>query len=58
LLPPRRLIAVRLGFITTAQRDERVAYQTSSEGVLGELLAHSGYLTEARRDQIVRLKLV
>jgi len=50
--------AIRLGFVTTAQRDEAVAYQKTSQGVLGEMLVKLGYLSEAQRTQVLQYQLI
>ncbi|HEB84932.1 MAG TPA: hypothetical protein ENI92_08040 [Bacteroidetes bacterium] len=50
--------AVEMGLINEAQLADAVRYQTTSKGVLGDILIDLGYLTEEQRDEVIREQLM
>ncbi len=46
--------ALELGLITGIKLAEAVKYQTTSKGVLGDILIDLGYLTTAQRDEVIK----
>jgi hypothetical protein len=49
--------ALELGLISAGDLSEAVRYQTTSKGVLGDILIHLGYLTREQRDEVIKEQL-
>lgn len=50
--------AVLLQLVDEIHRIEAVRYQTSSKGVLGDMLISMGYLTRQQLDEVIRQQLL
>jgi hypothetical protein len=48
--------AVGLGIITEKQRNDMFNYQMLTRGLIGEILANLGYLTDEQRDKAIKLQ--
>ncbi len=49
--------ALEMGLINQDKLDEAVRYQTTSKGVLGDLLIELGYLTHQQRTEVIRAQM-
>ena len=50
--------AIELRIVTEKQCADAVRYQTSSKGVLGDMLIQLGYLTRDQRDEVIKQQLL
>ncbi len=46
--------AYYMGFISLEEREEAIKYQTTSQGVLGDLLVDLNYITDEQRQEAVK----
>jgi len=51
------ICVLELGLISDRDLTEAVRYQTTSKGVLGDILIHLGYLTREQRDEVIKQQL-